>query len=40
LADLDGITSVEEQAAIDAGLIQASGLYDVGHRRAPSRRGS
>jgi hypothetical protein len=39
-ADLDGITRVEEQAAIDAGRIQASGLDYVGHLRAPSRRGS
>ena len=39
-ADLDGITRVEEQAAIDAGRIQASGLDHVGHLRAPSCRGS
>lgn len=31
--DLDGITSADEQAAIDAGLIQATGLRYVGQRR-------
>lgn len=33
-AELDGVTRADEQAAIDAGLIQATGLHYVGHRRA------
>jgi len=33
-ADLDGVTSADEQAAIDSGLIQATGLRYVGQRRA------
>ena len=37
--DLDGVTSADERAAIDAGLIQATGLHYVGQRRARSRVG-
>lgn len=37
--DLDGVTSADEQAAIDARLIQATGLRYVGQRRARSRAG-
>jgi hypothetical protein len=33
------VTRADEQAAIDAGLIQAAGLHYVGQRRAPSRVG-
>lgn len=35
-AELDGVTRVDEQAAIDAGLIRATGLHYIGHRRAHS----
>jgi SAM-dependent methyltransferase len=39
LTDLDGVTRADEEAAIDAGLIQAAGLHYVGQRRAGSRVG-
>jgi SAM-dependent methyltransferase len=37
-AELDGVTRDEEQAAIDAGLVRAGGLYYAGQR--PSMSGS
>jgi hypothetical protein len=33
--DLDGISAADEQAAIDAGRIQANGIRYVGHATHP-----
>jgi hypothetical protein len=37
-SDLGDVTSAEEQAAIDAGAIQATGLRYIGQRRARPAR--
>jgi hypothetical protein len=37
-SDLGDVTSAEEQAAIDAGVIQATGLRYIGQRRARPAR--